>query len=479
MNDAHRSEPNGATQPNAEPPRSGATSLIRDPNERVGYGQINWLIVLDPRLSDGAKITYLVLKRHAIAHAEVWPSQSYVARVRQLDARSIQRHIAELVALRYITIEPPSPPRDPTNTYYFEPPSSVNSSTAIKLAERIPTASDLDKLLPTLEAEVQEWRWHRQETVRALEGTTTVSSTPTTTVSSTPTANSSPKGVRTSKYQKGEKPRPTGETYVHPDKDMTTDDVRRPEEGKKKNWRRVSEDEQYVSGDVETVPLAKPPVDATPAFAGAGAPKPKRRRGCRADPPPPTKEMLDPQPLGPLLVLPARVPEPATDLPAGCWPPRHGAHVYLVWLAEMKQKDPSFAGGEPSEKEIAIGSKLMKKFPVESTGDLLLRTIRVAIWDWRAIQASVEPWYTGQRPVPTLEAIYKLATQLAGAVNQGVIALPHFRCSDYVRRWIAPPQTKGADEIGERARREGKSRSQVVLEMDAEERRKKPGRAIG
>jgi len=479
VNEAHQPKTNGATQPDAESPRSGATSFIRDPNERVGYGQINWLIVLDPRLSDGAKITYLVLKRHAIAHAEVWPSQSYVARVRQLDARSIQRHIAELVALRYITIEPPSPPRDPTNTYYFEPPSSVNSPTAIKLAERIPTASDLDKLLPTLEAEVQKWRGHRPETVRVPEGATTVSSTPTTTVSSTPTANSSSKGVRISKYPKGEKPRPPGETYVHPDKDSVTNDVRNSEGTEKKNWRRGSEDEQYLSGDVETVPRAKPPTDATPAFAGAGAPEPKRRRRRRADPPPPTKEMLDPQPLGPRLVLPERVPEPATDLPEGCWPPSHGAHVYFVWLAEMKQKDPRFAGGEPSEKEVAIGAKLMEKFPVDTTGDLLLRTIRVAIWDWRAIQASIEPWYTGQRPVPTLEAIYKLATQLAGAVNKGIIALPHFRCSDYVRRWIAPPETAGSDAIGERAKREGKPRSQVVLEMRDEEKRKKSGRATG
>ncbi len=60
----------------------------------------------------------------------------------------------------------------------------------------------------------------------------------------------------------------------------------------------------------------------------------------------------------------------------------------------------------------------------------------MAIWDWRAIQETIDPWYTKEAgPVPTLQHILKLAPQLTARIGKGVISTTH-RVSAYRSKFV-------------------------------------------
>lgn len=76
-----------------------------------------------PGLSDGAKVTYLVLDgfdwedQDGLRKGFAFPSKAYLAEIRELDERTVQRHIQELEAAGLVTREGRS---GQTNIYWLE-----------------------------------------------------------------------------------------------------------------------------------------------------------------------------------------------------------------------------------------------------------------------------------------------------------------------------------------------------------------------
>jgi hypothetical protein len=182
----------------------------------------------------------------------------------------------------------------------------------------------------------------------------------------------------------------------------------------------------------------------------------------------------DPRHSGKPLPLPDRVtPTEAYDDE----PPTNGSQVFYLWQTEIKRKHPTYGCGHPDSKARTLGQRLLKKFPtvVGDDPEMLLRVIRVAIWDWPAIRKNFD-WYAKGKAIPTLQEIVYLADHLAAAVNKGFIAPPSIRTSDYKEKWIDPPPVEGTDPISVKAREEGITSAEAARRLAdikrAEERKK-------
>lgn len=417
--------------------------LWEDQTVRVGFAQVSWLLISDASLSDQALRTYLALMRHAFGKDAVFPGQERLALLRGVDTRTVRRHLEDLVARGLIAVEPPNPPGRPTNTYRLRSLGKVYTEEEVTRAETVPTTVDLRK-----------WA--------SLNDRTEMSDTPRTKTSG---------GGRT-------------EMSVEENLNVKTDGAGKaatrflggPSEDEDGG---VEGKEKETSSSSLVVPRA-PVLPEAPAFsltppARGGASKPEPAPAPKkAPPPPPTKLWVRKD-------GDEKTDEDAVD------EPKNGGHVYQLWLAEMQRKDPGFMDGKRAlgtPKDMKIGSDLLKKFPPSLSDDLLLKMIRVAVWDWVAIQQSFE-WYAKGKPYPTLKEILYLADTLAGAVSKGIISPPGIRRSAYADRWLAAPTVaapEGVDPIADRCRREGKGRAQVIREMRKEEeeaRRAARDRATG
>jgi len=77
----------------------------RNPVQSFGFAMAHHVLVLDPALSDGAMRTYILYLRYAQQKGVCWPSIATLAEERGKSPGTIQRHIAELEQLGYITRE--------------------------------------------------------------------------------------------------------------------------------------------------------------------------------------------------------------------------------------------------------------------------------------------------------------------------------------------------------------------------------------
>lgn len=111
--------------------------------------------------------------------------------------------------------------------------------------------------------------------------------------------------------------------------------------------------------------------------------------------------------------------------------------LWTVWATEVKARWPSYAVPTPSGKAIGQTRNLYKRFGEEAAAKI----IRVAIWDWLAIQESVETWKTKDTPIPDMGDILFLGTKLASFVVSGVTS-PARRVSTYHQRYVSPPSDK-------------------------------------
>lgn len=118
------------------------------------------------------------------------------------------------------------------------------------------------------------------------------------------------------------------------------------------------------------------------------------------------------------------------------WPPRTdyraGYDVACKWIAEMRERHPDYALDDPGPKEAGQARLLFEQI---HDPDKLLAVIRIAVWDWLAIQETIESWYTKGKPAPDPTHILKILPHLANRIGRGVIS-PGRRVSDYKRRWI-------------------------------------------
>ena len=77
----------------------------RSPLDARGFTMLHNAVLLDTRLSDGAKVTYMVLMHHARQDDHCFPGQERLCAERGLKERALRSHLAELEAARLITRE--------------------------------------------------------------------------------------------------------------------------------------------------------------------------------------------------------------------------------------------------------------------------------------------------------------------------------------------------------------------------------------
>ena len=91
---------------------------FRSPVDAGGFVLLAGVVLKDLTLSDGAKVTYMLLLDYARQDAACWPGQGTLATARGLKERAIRNHLTELEGRGLITIEQRGLRQ--TNVYWIE-----------------------------------------------------------------------------------------------------------------------------------------------------------------------------------------------------------------------------------------------------------------------------------------------------------------------------------------------------------------------
>ena len=91
---------------------------FRSPVDAGGFVILAGVVLKDASLSDGAKVTYMLLLDYARQSAACWPGQGTLAEARGLKERAIRNHLTELEERGLITIEQRGLRQ--TNVYWIE-----------------------------------------------------------------------------------------------------------------------------------------------------------------------------------------------------------------------------------------------------------------------------------------------------------------------------------------------------------------------
>ena len=98
---------------------------FRSPVDAGGFVILAGVVLKDVQLSDGAKVTYMLLLDYARQDAACWPGQGTLGSARGLKERAIRNHLTELEERGLITIEQRGLRQ--TNVYWIESVERVYS----------------------------------------------------------------------------------------------------------------------------------------------------------------------------------------------------------------------------------------------------------------------------------------------------------------------------------------------------------------
>lgn len=180
------------------------------------------------------------------------------------------------------------------------------------------------------------------------------------------------------------------------------------EEAKTKTWKKVSGKKKTstlpapLPFDVPTTPRTKLVKATEPGFGGDGGP---------------------PKGMG---------------LPDFAWPPEKGRDVYWFWAHEVQVAFPGFTPPFPGRGAPKVYKQCKTLLTRAGSPETCAATIRVAIWDWKAVQESIEVWKTKDLAVPDIGMILYLQTQLAAKLKSGVVGAT-IRVSRYKTKFIDKP----------------------------------------
>lgn len=389
-----------------------------DRGHDAGYMQAWRLVFFDREMSDGPKMTYFLLCSYARRTKSAWPGQDRLALERGVSRRQIRTHIKALKDRGLLRVEQKKTARGVRNVYHLLRLDTVYSEDEINFAAN-----------PKGMKEMEEVWGVRNSTSSPLRNST-----------------SSPLRKQTSdEVDEDEVDAEEGLRLTSPSSTFIPQEV---EEDLEEEGREESE--------LDTTSIQLSELDGGGEGGDSGEGLTARPEGHAATPWVPDE--------GEKAAQAARSAPEAWETLVGALgtngvTTRAKSLVHRVWAEEMHRYDASFMAGDPLGKENGVGESLLKRYDPREHGELLLRVIRVAIWDWPAIQKKFA-WFAKGKDRPALPEILYLAEHLAGASNTGITALPSHRVSAYKQRWIDPPLK--LDEVGRRAKELGMTRAQYV-----------------
>lgn len=135
--------------------------------------------------------------------------------------------------------------------------------------------------------------------------------------------------------------------------------------------------------------------------------------------------------------------DPRTEEPT--WPPRNAGDIYRAWTYEVTLKHPDFKAaknGGPKTNKLLLD--LTQRYGADVVRDL----IRVAVWDWSAIQETMDTWFTKDATIPEPRHLPRLAAALSTKLKTGVTS-GRRRESEYRRRYVLKEPPKKTRKPGE------------------------------
>lgn len=338
-------------------------------------------------LDDGALVTFWMLHLWSRRKRWLFASPATIARKRGKGKRCIQKHIAKLVAAGWIErqerpwrgriidvlalVTPSAEPVEEGIEFLEQPPSEGGDKIDTPLAG---VAQDS----PPCEGDESEFAGVRT-TIRGGANL------------------SSPEEEKEGKQKEGKQIDPDGSMGTSSEKDQPLEDSEGRSEDSEEGGAESAEEDSIHAAALARLQTRS--VSHVGKKASADTDEPKRRTR-------------------------ARVPE---------WPPTRGSDVYAKWAEEARAAFPGYAPPRPQAQEHGVCKHLLARY--EDDPDSLLAIIRVALYDWTAIQATIETWYTKGKAVPEPQHILKLAGQLAAKLESGVTSNLH-RVSDYYQRFV-------------------------------------------
>jgi len=116
---------------------------FRSGTDAAGFTILSNLVLLDTSLSDGAKVTYLVLLHHARQAGSCFPGQERLSQERGVTERSVRSHLKELTERTLITVERRG--RSRTNLYWLEPLEEVYGKKSSEIANERKISSGAER----------------------------------------------------------------------------------------------------------------------------------------------------------------------------------------------------------------------------------------------------------------------------------------------------------------------------------------------
>jgi len=486
---------------------------------------VSRLVLNDRRLTPTAKCLYVTLDSFAITTNKVWPSQHRLALQMNISERTVRHALGELRAVGLVTIErtKSTPPR---NIYWLENLDSIYPSAVIQWESRIRSTKELERLLGYSKA--NRAPDHDDASSGSDESISVPSDAPSDPEgvsvdvevfdpddydpAAVPGESDPSEWTEVRNFFEDKNRNPSSGLNQEPPPKSLNRQNRNPSSGLNRNpssamhrqdlpWKeeelRSEMKEEYTSAPVGLRPPSHTFTPLVPAREEAPEEKPKKRHRSRLEEvneATSNSNSLETRATTQRKVSSAPPPDPRV-VTSRTWEEGLEAHgdrtaavepapdlenigrkdVYAIWQREIRAcfgekaeslaRTPFRANNHKLRESIDTLIAKYGEFAQQGDGDVLTKTIRVAVWDWNAAREHKAFSWAAKQAIPTLREIALLADAIQPLLASGIVS-SNYRCSAYFEQFVRQPlPTDVPDVLREVAKREGKSKAEIYREI--------------